>query len=128
MKGNQLIIGASLEAVKGLTLRQAMKMYLTLSTNFNFDPVELRSEKEKMMAFIDADVFVTPRFYGFPITFLEAIACGTPIVTTNAGDFIEGIDNDDNEKSNEYSWDRIVRKQEKVYEEVKGDSFKAKKG
>ena len=31
-------------------------------------------------------------------------------------------------KSNEYSWDRIVRKLEKVYEEVKGDSFKAKKG
>lgn len=112
------------------------------------------------MAFIDADVFVTPRFYGFPITFLEAMACGTPIVTTNAGDFIEGIDNevgyvtryDEKElknallkvltdeklknsfkekakkKSNEYSWDRIVGKLEKVYEEVKGYSFKAKKG
>lgn len=47
-----------------------------------------------MMTFIDSNVFVTPRFYGFPITFLEAMACGAPIITTNNGDFIEGIDNE----------------------------------
>jgi glycosyltransferase involved in cell wall biosynthesis len=50
-------------------------------------------EKEKLMAFIDADVFVTPRFYGFPSTFLEAIACGVPIITTNEGDKLEWIHN-----------------------------------
>ena len=52
------------------------------------------SENEKMMALIDADVFVTPRFYGFPITFLEALACGVPIITTTEGDFIEGFNNE----------------------------------
>ena len=46
---------------------------------------------EKMMAFVDANVFVTPRFSGFPVTFLEACACGTPILTTNAGDKIDWI-------------------------------------
>lgn len=47
---------------------------------------------EKMKAFVDADVFVTPRFSGFPITFLEACACGTPIITTNKGDELDWID------------------------------------
>jgi len=51
-------------------------------------------EKEKLAAYVDADVFVTPTFYGFPLTFLEAMACGVPIVTTNKGDYIEGINNE----------------------------------
>jgi glycosyltransferase involved in cell wall biosynthesis len=50
------------------------------------------SEIDKFAAYTDSDVFVTPSFYGFPLTFLEAMACGTPIVTTNKGDFIENID------------------------------------
>jgi glycosyltransferase involved in cell wall biosynthesis len=53
----------------------------------------LVSEEEKMMAFIDADVFVTPRFYGFPITFVESCACGLPIITTNEGDKLDWIHN-----------------------------------
>jgi len=51
-------------------------------------------EWDKLAAYVDADVFVTPSFYGFPLTFLEAMACGIPIVTTNYGDFIEGIHNE----------------------------------
>ncbi|MFC2017363.1 glycosyltransferase [Chloroflexota bacterium] len=39
-------------------------------------------EEEKIKAYVDADVFVTPSFYGFPVTFLEACACGLPIITT----------------------------------------------
>ena len=50
------------------------------------------SEKDKMAAYIDADVFVTPSFTGFPMTFLEACLCGTPIVTTDKGDYLEWID------------------------------------
>ena len=52
------------------------------------------SGKDKLSAYVDADVFVTPSFYGFPLTFLEAMACGVPIITTDKGDFIEGIDNE----------------------------------
>ena len=47
---------------------------------------------EKKTAFFDADVFVTPSFTGFPVTFLEACACGTPIITTNNGDELDWID------------------------------------
>ncbi len=48
---------------------------------------------EKISAFVDSDVFVTPWFSGFPITFLESCICGTPIITTTKGDnlgWIEG--------------------------------------
>ena len=47
---------------------------------------------EKMAAFVDADVFVTPKFSGFPVTFLEACACGMPMITTNKGDELDWID------------------------------------
>jgi len=45
----------------------------------------------KNAALVDADVFVTPKFSGFPITFLEACVCGTPIITTNKGDYLKWI-------------------------------------
>lgn len=50
------------------------------------------SRENKLRALVDADVFVTPSFYGFPITFLEACATGTPIITTTLGDTLEWID------------------------------------
>jgi glycosyltransferase involved in cell wall biosynthesis len=50
------------------------------------------SSEDKLMALVDAEVFITPSFYGFPITFLEACAVGIPIVTTNLGDRLEWID------------------------------------
>jgi glycosyltransferase involved in cell wall biosynthesis len=40
------------------------------------------SWEDKLAALGTADVFVTPRFTGFPVTFLEAGAAGLPIVTT----------------------------------------------
>jgi glycosyltransferase involved in cell wall biosynthesis len=49
------------------------------------------SSEDKLSALVDADVFVTPSFYGFPITFLEACATGTPIITTTLGDTLEWI-------------------------------------
>ena len=45
----------------------------------------------KLKAYIDADVFVTPSFSGFPVTFLEACACGTPIIMTNNGDKLDWV-------------------------------------
>jgi len=50
------------------------------------------SSEDKLGALVDADVFVTPSFYGFPMTFLEACATGTPIITTNLGDTLGWID------------------------------------
>jgi len=50
------------------------------------------SKEDKMAAFTDADVFVTPSFTGFPVTFLEACLCGTPIVTTGRGDLLGWVD------------------------------------
>jgi len=40
-------------------------------------------KRDKLAALGDSDVFVTPRFYGFPVTFLEACLAGCPIVTTS---------------------------------------------
>jgi glycosyltransferase involved in cell wall biosynthesis len=48
---------------------------------------------EKIEALVDSDVFVTPCFYGFPRTFLEACACGLPIITTDKGDRLDWIHN-----------------------------------
>lgn len=53
----------------------------------------LVSEEDKFKALVDADVFITPKFYGFPISFLEAWACGLPVITTNEGDQLPWIDN-----------------------------------
>jgi glycosyltransferase involved in cell wall biosynthesis len=50
------------------------------------------SNEDKLKALVDTEVFVTPSFYGFPMTFLEACAVGTPIVTTSLGDTLEWID------------------------------------
>lgn len=47
---------------------------------------------EKMAAFVDADIFVTPTFTGFPISFLEACIFSLPIITTTKGDNLDWID------------------------------------
>lgn len=49
------------------------------------------SKDVKIEAMTDSDVFVTPCFYGFPHTFLEACACGLPIITTEEGDYLSWI-------------------------------------
>jgi len=42
-------------------------------------------KRDKLAALIDSDVFVTPYFYGFPVTFLEACLAGCPLVTASNG-------------------------------------------
>jgi glycosyltransferase involved in cell wall biosynthesis len=49
------------------------------------------NRKEKIAALRDAEIFVTPSFYGFPLTFLEACASGTPLITTTMGDTLNWI-------------------------------------
>jgi glycosyltransferase involved in cell wall biosynthesis len=48
-------------------------------------------ERDKLQAYDGGDVFVTPSFYGFPVTLVEACACGVPIVTTAKGDRLDWI-------------------------------------
>jgi glycosyltransferase involved in cell wall biosynthesis len=45
----------------------------------------------KFAAFIDSEVFVTPCFSGFPITFLESCLAGCPIIT--ASDELDWVNN-----------------------------------
>jgi glycosyltransferase involved in cell wall biosynthesis len=47
----------------------------------------------KIAALADADIFVTPNFSGFPVTFLEACVFGLPIISTKNGDNLDWIDN-----------------------------------
>lgn len=49
------------------------------------------SSDEKKQLLLESDVFVTPSYSGFPLTFLEACACQTPIVTTKNGDTLDWI-------------------------------------
>lgn len=48
--------------------------------------------EEKDEVYVDSDVFVTPNYTGFPLTFLEACAYGIPIVTTKKGHELDWLD------------------------------------
>lgn len=49
------------------------------------------SDVWKHAALVDSDIFVTPSYSGFPLTFLEACAMGKPVVTTENGDELEWL-------------------------------------
>lgn len=50
--------------------------------------------QELLEIYTEADVFVNPTLEdNFPTTNLEALACGTPVITFNTGGSIESIDN-----------------------------------
>ena len=48
--------------------------------------------EDKLKASVGADIFITPSFYGFPTTLLEACAVETPLVTTSLGDMLEWME------------------------------------
>jgi len=109
------------------TTLTAMVDYLGIRDKVTF--VSFVSEEHKFAVYSDADIFVTPTFYGFPLTFLEAMACGVPIITTDKGDFIEGIDNEVgfvvkyNEEDLENAMFRILTDVE-LREKLKGNAQK----
>jgi glycosyltransferase involved in cell wall biosynthesis len=50
-------------------------------------------ERDKLEAYVDADVYVLPSVYEtFPVTVLEACACGTPVIVTDRCDIAEFVD------------------------------------
>lgn len=84
----RLVIAGPDDGYLGELIEQTNK--LGLSDNVVF--TSFLSPEDKLSALVDADVLVIPKFTGFPVTFLEACACGTPIVTTDAGDQLDWID------------------------------------
>ena len=48
--------------------------------------------QEKLKAYVDADVYILPSFYEtFPMTLLEAMACGTPVIVTDRCGIVDVI-------------------------------------
>lgn len=64
-----------------------------LSINKNVIFTGFVSSDEKIEALVDANVFITPSFSGFPVSFLEACICGKPIITTNHSDDLDWLSN-----------------------------------
>ena len=51
-------------------------------------------ERDKLKAYVDADVYVLPSVYEtFPNTVLEACACGTPVIVTDRCGIVDFVDN-----------------------------------
>lgn len=51
------------------------------------------TDREKIDVLADSDVMVTPKYTGFPISFLESCSNGVPLITTSEGDKLEWINN-----------------------------------
>lgn len=74
-------------------IREMKKIVNNFKINDNVIFTGFVDAEIKNASYIDADVFVTPDFTGFPITFLEAMFFGLPIITTNRGDKLDWIHN-----------------------------------
>jgi glycosyltransferase involved in cell wall biosynthesis len=74
-----------------------LKSLIKLTNTLNLEDKVLFTgplyENEKDEVYIDANIFVTPNYSGFPLTFLESCIYGLPIITTNKGDELNWIDN-----------------------------------
>jgi glycosyltransferase involved in cell wall biosynthesis len=103
-KGIDLLVGAFAEIKKKIPniklfligpnygyQDKLIKLIKSYEINNNVFLLGYLSEEEKKQALVDADVFATPKFTGFPVTFVEACVCGTPILTTDEGDNLDWI-------------------------------------
>ncbi len=68
-----------------------------LGLDKNIEFIGFLDEQEKIDAYKSADVFVLPTLYeGFGIVFIEAMASGCPIITTNVAGIPEIVENNKN--------------------------------
>jgi len=68
-----------------------LRLISNLGINRKILFLDYLSDRDKFRALVDSTIFITPKFYGFPITFVEACACGLPLITTDGGDYLEWI-------------------------------------
>ncbi len=87
VKNTQLVIAGPDDGYLGKLIEQINELGICDNVVFT----SFLSSDDKLTALVDADVLVIPKYTGFPVTFLEACACGTPIVTTDAGDRLSWI-------------------------------------
>ena len=87
LESTRLVIAGPDDGYHGKLIEQINELGLCENVVFT----SFLSSHDKLTALVDADVLVIPKFTGFPVTFLEACACGTPIVTTDAGDQLDWI-------------------------------------
>ena len=65
-------------------------------------------EKDKLGAYVDADVYVLPSVYEtFPVTVLEACACGTPVIVTDRCGIANIVNNNNVGYVVEYNKDQL---------------------
>lgn len=78
----------------GLRAEQADELRSEKYKNCNLIPVCLtQNQQELVMMYSMADVFVNPTYADmFPTVNLEALACGTPVITYRTGGSPEAVD------------------------------------
>ena len=65
-------------------------------------------ERDKLEAYVDADVYVLPSVYEtFPVTVLEACACGTPVIVTDRCGIANIVNNNNVGYVVEYNKDQL---------------------
>jgi len=90
LNNTRLVIVGPSESSATLEMLKALGKRLGIEDKVLF--TGLISESDKLAAYVDADVYVLPSFYDtFPMSVLDALACGTPVIITNRCELADAI-------------------------------------